>query len=519
MAYSQDWLESSTAVRCVLVEIEAYSVMTASTVYFYLSNTGYITTSADVYFSPDLTGSVSISESINQEGISVSTGTVNVHNANGEFDDWLDNSKYVWASRSIKIYYGDNTWKLVNLAAVKSSFGLIFDGNIYDITSSDISSIRFNIMDKMERLNSPVSELKIGAQGVWPGGQQNEDQLQPIIIGEVFNVEPVLINPAELEYMFNSGPSERLIEIRDNGVPVYDNTTRAAGATVNLTNSTFKLSKPLAGTCTVSAQGIKKSFDNSFNSYNGSTYRNTIIDAIAVLCTQYGDAGQRLAISELDASNFASFYTTHGYAFGLWLSDRQNIISVCKELAASAGLSLYFNRLGKLQLLRLGTYTTDPIMYITKGDILINTFKPSKRSIVSASVRLNYAKNWTVQQDLLTAIPSDHKEMLGEEWKSVTVEDSAIKSLYKQFGDPLEKDTLIITDVDAQNEANARLGYDKLPHTSYTFTGTTKLMSLKLGQQVNITYDRFGMESGKSAQVTSLNPRWSDGFVDVEITI
>lgn len=519
MAYSQDWLESNTAVRCVLIEIEAYNVVGASTEYFYVSNTGYLTTTADVYFTPDLRGPVSVSETLNTNGVSVSTGTIDISNANGERDDWLDSDKYIWASRAIKIYYGDNTWKLSNLAAVKSAFELVFDGNIYDITSSDISSIRFNIMDKMERLNSPVSETKIGIYGVWPGGQQNKDQLQPIVIGEVFNIEPVLINPAELEYMFNSGESERLIEIRDNGVPIYNNTTLAAGALVNLTNSTFKLVKPLAGTCTASVQGIKKSFNSLFTSYNGATYRNTIADAIAVLCTQYGDINQRLAVSEIDAANFTDFYTAYGHACGVWLSDRQNIISICKELAASANSSIFFNRLGKLQILRLGDYTADPVVNINKSDILLNTFKPTKRSTVESRVKLGYAKNWAAQQDLLTAIPADHKEMLGEVWKVITVEDAAVKVLYKQFGDAVQADTFLIADTDALNEATVRLEYSKIPHTSYTFTGTSKLLSLKLGQEVNITYDRYGLDLGKPAQVTSLNPRWAEGFIDVEITI
>lgn len=519
MAYSQDWLESNTAVRCVLVEIEAYNVITASTEYFYVSNTGYLTTTADVYFTPDLLGPVSISEALSSSGVSVSTGTIDISNANGERDDWLDSSKYIWASRAIKIYYGDNTWKVSNLAAVKSAFELVFDGNIYDITSSDISSIRFNIMDKMERLNSPVSETKIGTYGVWPGGQQNKDQLQPIVIGEVFNIEPVLINPAELEYMFNSGPSERLIEIRDNGFPVYDNTTLAAGAIVNLSNSTFKLTKPLAGMCTASVQGIKKSFNSLFVNYNGSTYRNTIADAIAVLCTQYGDVNQRLTTAELDTANFADFYTTHGYACGVWLADRRNIISVCKELAASANSSIFFNRLGKLQILRLGHYTADPVLSIGKGDIVLNTFKPSRRSLVESRVKLGYAKNWVTQQDLLTAIPAEHKELLAEEWKVITLEDVNVKALYKQFGDAIQADTLLISDIDATNEANARLFYSKNPHVSYTFTGTSKLLSLKLGQEVIITYDRYGLNLGVSAQVTSLNPRWAEGFIDVEITV
>lgn len=76
MALDQTWLENPAAVRHIFAEVNVYDVVAATEIVLYLSSCGYVTTTADVSFSPILTGSFSYTESMSLEGgVSFSVGT------------------------------------------------------------------------------------------------------------------------------------------------------------------------------------------------------------------------------------------------------------------------------------------------------------------------------------------------------------------------------------------------------------------------------------------------------------
>lgn len=237
--YEQAWLEDSDSIKIVLVVAGYYDVLTSTEKFVYLSNASYITTNNTI-FSPLLRRSVTLSETLNPDGSGAMTfGDLEIDNSNGELDDWLDPAKYIWSNRSLKVYYADPQWVLANVSELDSKCLTIFNGVTDVLLSRARNTLNLIIKDKLERLNVPVSDDKLGVYGTWTGGQQTQDSVKPIVFGEVFNTSPLLIDPAKLKYLFNNGITESLIEIRDNGMPL-PTAAEVTGLTltVSVTNGT-----------------------------------------------------------------------------------------------------------------------------------------------------------------------------------------------------------------------------------------------------------------------------------------
>lgn len=532
---TQAWLEAPTSIQGVFVVVKVLDVLgtyvTAGTEHtFYLSNLGYMTTDSAVSFLPIIRGNVSYTESLSLDGgLSLSFGDIEIINHNGDYDTWLDSSKFVWVNRSVKIYIGDPTWPSANLAAISTNFQCVFDGVIGDIDSSSRESLNITIRDKLERLNTPITEVVIGAVGTWPGGQSNQDVVVPLVFGEVFNIEPVPIDPATLKYKFSTGNAERVLEIRDNGVPIHtsDGTSDSlTGATIDLTNGEFTLNKPPAGTITASVQGVRQTINLTTGALNSTTYTNNIANLVAVLATQYGDTNKLSATTELDLPSLNTF-ATNTQSVGLYVTDKGNVLTACQELVGSIGAQVYVNRLGQLQILRLGTYTTGnspmtnstPISSITDADILHHSLSISQRSEVIAGIKLGGCTNYTTQSGLQTGIPDAHKKLFDATSTTSYVKDSPTQTKYKISTNAEQVETLLINTTELASETTRRLNFYKTPRTVYRFTGIRKLWSLYLGQQVTLSHNRFGLSAGVAAQVISLSPNWVNGTVEVEVLI
>lgn len=528
MAYNETWLLSGTANRIVLAVLTRYNVLSTLEESVYLSNKGLITTNADAVFLPVIsTRGLQFNESLSiNGGISASYGDLEIINADGSYDSWLDSTQYIWVNRSIKLYYGDASWVLDTKNNIATEFQLIFDGLIEDIDSKNRDSINIKVRDKMERLNYPVTEAKFPDNyGVWSAASANTNATLGIVFGEVHNITPLQIDPSTLEYLVSSVAIKEILEIRDNGVPVHSTITTPGitgaevAANVTLGGTSYKLFRPLVGSSTVSVQGVNETIDLNTGATVPTTFSPYIASLVAYIVSKTGHATLRLnSTTEIDLPNFNTFNTANQKPVGIYINDNTSVISACQSLASSLGAQIYFNREGKLRIIQLGVYTNDPLIYITDSDIIHHSLQISGKTEVQAAVSINYCKNWTVQSGLETGIPQEHKDMFAKDWLLYTVDNPAVKTTYKLTADPTAKNTMLLTEADATTEANRLLAYYEVPRTVYSFTGTPRMQLLKLGQQVNITHNRFGL-NGKVGQVISLSPNWSTGLVTVGVII
>jgi hypothetical protein len=285
----------------------------------------------------------------------------------------------------------------------------------------------------------------------------------------------------------------------------------SSGYTVDLVKGTFKLLKNPAGAITCSVQGDKN-----------PTYNNTVSNIIKRIIKSFGNPSIAGTITDadIDLTNFNTFQTNHPQAVGIYISAKDNLISVCQELAASVGAQLVASRSGLLRLLKV-TIPVAGTETITDDYIIQNSLAVSQKPEIMATSKLGFCKNWTVQDNLLTGIPSAHKDLMSGEWLSKTYTNTTAQALYKLDALPEQKNTLMLTDASGQvtAEATRLVNLWSTPRYVYRFIATSKFLQLQLGDMVTVKHKRFGLTSGVYAQIISIEIDWDIGFITLEVLI
>lgn len=476
-----DWLKKGGRYT-LLVEVD-------TTVPRYLSTVAYTTLPTDSpanrVYSPVVSGGVAFTETLPLDGsATLSVGDIELNNDDGLLDSWLDD---IWVNKPIRIYIGDVSW-------VRADFRLIFAGIVDNINSRAANRLNISLRDKLQRLNTPVSETLLG------GTTPNKDRLIPLCFGEVHNVEPLLVDPATLKYKVHGSAIERLIEVRDNGVPVSVNES--------LVDGTFTLVAQQAGTITCSVQGDKP-----------TTYSNRIADTITRLVTGYGKVSDRLTTADIDTAQFAAFNTAHPQPVGVYLNDRSNVIEVCQQLASSVGAQISMSREGLLRLLKITLPATGTPLVVTPSDYVAKSLEIKERVDVKAAIKVGYCKNYTTQTGLNTGLPASHKDLFMQEYLSVTAKNQSVADTYKLNTEPVQTDTLLLTESDATAEANRLLTLWQQPRTVYKFVGYSHLLTVPLGQALTLVSPRFGLSEGKTGIVVGIQSDWVSRRVTIEVLI
>jgi hypothetical protein len=478
------WLGDSSAQRVMLFEVGVKSAGVDVT--RYLSTKPFVGSAATPYRAV-VAGGLKVTESISMDSeASLSAGDIEIYNASGTFDGWLDD---IWVNQVVNAFVGDVRWD-------RTDFRQVFAGTIIDIGCKSRDRLNLRLANKLERLNTPVTDVKVG------GNATNPDALLPVPLGECSNVSPPQTNPNTLEYAFGDVACEGVIETRTDGKP--------RGA-VTVTSSTGRLVFNEAvgtGQVTCSVQGVK---------FNG-TYVNTISQLVQYLVTQRGKSTTRFLAGDLDTAQLAAFDTANPQPVGLWLTERTNVLVACQKLASSVGAQLVPSMAGKLRLIQF-SIPASATTVIPRSQQLDRSISIVKRTEVAAAVKIGYCRNWTVQDKLQTSLPDAHKNLYAQEWLSVTAVDATVQATYKLDAEPDLVETCLLRKTDAQAEASRRLTIVKAPRTTYRFEATPAQLLTELGQAVTLFSNRFGLAAGKVGIVTSRSVDWATLRSTLEVTV
>lgn len=481
------WLKNDSAIRCVLMEVVVLTggVETVR----YISNRGYVTypydTPPNQAYIPLIASGVKFTESLSIDGTpSLSYGSIEFDNYSGEIDSWLSD---IWVNRSVKIYLGDMAWN-------RSQFYKIFDGITATNAAPSRDKLSITLSDKMLRLNTTMSEVKLG------GTSPNFDKLIPLLFGECHNITPLLVDSATEKYQVHNGPIESIIEVRDNGVPV--------SFTPDILTGTFVLNQAVVGTITCSAQGDKPSL-----------YSNNAVTIIKRIVKDYGNALQKLSDSDIDLTSFSDFAAANVAPVGIYLTDKANVVDVVNRLSSSIGARAAMSRQGLLYLVKVDLQGVSGGTAINPEDMVQFSINIAELPTVVAAVKLGYCRNYTVQTNLQTGLPTSHIDLFALDWLSVTKINQTTSTNYKMFVDPVMQESELLTTADANIEATRRLvllgTYRKVIH----YQGLGHLLLEKLGGVQTIKHPRFGLSEGVSGQILSLTTDWLNPRVDINVLL
>ena len=466
------WL-ASASVRCILAEVKVKVGGVETT--RYLSSSHFTSKPTDT--------PANTPYAANGDG-SLSFGSLDIDNSDCAVDSWLND---LWAMREIKIYVGAPYWP-------RSMFQAVFTGTVEDISPRARNILTLKIRDVLAVLNSPVTTAVIGGTG------DNKDTILPITLGEVFNIEPTLINEfGDPVYQVNQGAIESIIEVRDNGYPV--------SATFDVANGKFTLTNARYGTITCDVQGA----------HIGGAYKNDVGSLVEALATTLGD-GEKVSSSLFDSAAMTAFKTANPQPVGYFIPDRVNRLQAMQELAASVGAAVTCSMSGLVKLAKLEFGT--PSRTISSKDMEDGSFSPTSKSSVLGAVQLAGCKNWTPQDaaGLAAALPTASIPLLTEEFVVVKQEDALVLADYKQSA-PAQIDTFLIVESDLVSEALRRLNLWKVPRYTYRFTCFAENFDVELGDTITLKYPRFGLDTGVSAIVMGLETNFMTGRISIEVLV
>jgi hypothetical protein len=481
------WLKHPAAVRMVLIEAEVN--VDGAEVTRYIASREYVTgpgdTPANTAYLPLAKGGLAFTEQVNLIGdASLSSGDIELDNGDGALDGWLGD---VWRNRRIRAWSGDPSWP-------RADFRLVFDGIVDDVGSSSRDAVNLVLRDKMQRLNTPISETKLG------GTSTNKDAVLPIPFGECHNVAPLLTDSVALEYGF-LGAVESTFEVRANGKPV--------AATVGNSTGRFKLTtNPQAQVITASVQGD-----------SGGGYAPRVAPLVRRIATAYGKESDRFTDADIDLAHLAAFDAAHPQPVGLYVADRTNQAVAIQQLAASVGAQAIMSATGQLHLVQIALPAPGVPVEIGANQMLANSLHPAERLPVVAAVKIAFDRNWTVQAALTTSIPPAHADLYATEWLTETVVDEAVQARYRLTDDPVQIETCLKTRADARAEAERRLALRSVPRTVYEFDGEPELMVLELGQPVELRDERWGLAAGAPGVVVMMQRNWITGRATVGVLV
>lgn len=483
----EDWLRADGKQRCILVEATVYSGGAETT--RYMSNMDYVSepsdTPSNIPYDAIVSQVPSFKSSVAEAFVGrsqASWGDIIVSNENGARDSWLNEA---WDGRALKIYYGDPSWP-------KADFRLVLNGYSADIAAVERRRLAIRTRDKGWALNVNIQTNLIG------GTTANKGRPVPITLGEVFNVEPRLIDAATHTYQVHDGAIEDVTVVRDNGLSI------GAAFTKDLANGKFSLNAAPAGRITCDVKGAKP----------GGTYLTTCAEFVDYLVT----GRTQLTSADIDATSLSDFDTLCPYTMGFHAADFMSVATAIDSLVISAGGFWTFSRDGLLTLGRLDVPSGDPVVELVADDVVQAGIIPRGRILPVKTYRVGYRRNHAVQADgVAGAVSETDRAALAREFLTASATNAGVDTTHLLAQNPEVATTLIAGETDAQTEADRRAelwSELRFLHQASCFSVPFKI---QLGDVVRITHDDFDFDAGRLVRVIGMQDRLDDARVILDV--
>jgi len=380
------------------------------------------------------------------------------------------------------------------------------------------SVMKLQIESLANRLQERLQILVYAGSGGENGTSDMAGRTKPVCFGRVLNVAAQLIDPAILTYQVHSGSIEAFDAVYDQGIDVpfvaspggADYATYAALAAASvpggsfstcLAEGYFKLGATPTGTVTADVRG-----DNA-PAASPSNYVDTHGGVIRRMILGYTP----LTTADLDEGSFTALDTAQPAEMGIFFpaGDTSSINEAIDRVAVSGGIVAGdVSGLYQVTLLSVPA-TVQDWSFNDRTIIEIDRDIPPFGS--AAGIRdsgshgvpwkswgVGYARNWTVQRssELAAGVTQARRQFLESEFRYAFASSATI-ALAHRTSKGSYRDSLFIDQADALAEAQRLLGLYALGRAVYRISIKTALFSVRIGETVRLTYDRWNLASGR----------------------
>ena len=401
-------------------------------------------------------------------------GDVTLLNGDGSLDGVLHSN---WDSGSITIKVGAKDYKY-------SEFTTIFKG-VADGITWDEDKINIRLRDRHSIMgNDHIQDNTFGGTGGCDGCINLVGKPKPLCFGEVYNIEPPLVDVPGLTYQVHDGSVKAIDAVYFSGLKA----TLDTDYTVDLANGYFTLLVNPNGTVTADVRG-----DNT-----GEGYVESVATIMRRIISNYTD----LVDSDVDGYSFAIIDAINNATVGFYTGLTDITLSdIFDALISSIG---GYWRFTSLDLLQIGIFRENYSIALVLDENVIDSIRRISTPLPVWKTRLGYWKIWSVMNAdrLAGGVDEGTALFLSEEFRNVVVEDTSIRDT-NPLATELDINTLLIDAGEAQTEADRQQDLFGVSGRSfYEITLHNLILEDIIGKGIKMTYSRFGLDDGVSFIVT-----------------
>lgn len=429
----------------------------------------------------------------------VSYGEIQLSNANGELDGWID---YGFDGRSVLVK------RLSSRRAPYSSAITVLRGTVERLDADNAwLGFRLRFYDRRRSIDKPIQEnvyagTTISAGPTAEGNLDLKDSVKPLCFGHCLNVPPALANAFNLIYQVHDGAVSS-IAVYDGGVPLtlgvnHANIAALQGATIR---------PGRFDTCL--ALGLLR--------LGGSPAFVVTADVLegATAAARYPGAVVRRMLAKMGLTgsgnvNVASFNALDASAqmeVGIWLDTQTAGLAAMGDVLASVGGWIIPGADGAFEAGRLlapgvpvGNINDDDML---KDSLGIITSTDTDGGLPAWRVVLEYARNWQVQDDaqLGGCVEMARRAFLAAEMREEKVENDAVRVKHL-LAPEMRVSTFIVDQEAAEAEADRWLDLYSVRRDILSFAmNHADADAFQLGKTVKIVLPRWGYEAGRNMVV------------------
>lgn len=444
---------------------------------------------------------------------SLSFGDLTLLNSSGALDHW---NNYNWDGRDYRLYIG-------GLDAGTGvpwpwwDFELFNKGTIANISWSGPQKLVVKLNDPAALLDRQIQTTRYEKTEYTDWPQATVGRLKPLVFGRVFNIRPICIDEVTHRYQVHDGALDYLHDVRENGSSIM------GSVTLDLANGGFYLAASPAGDLSCDAENLGP-YD-MYDLQDGSTaiQAATVVQGIArILAMRSSLALDQRNENAEDALSFpyaVNLGVNQEYG-GVFIDNEMKFNEALDQLVLSNGMTRFFNRLGRLSIVRFdldyNIFASDILAYhLTEDEIIERSLVPVQRVLPCAVEHIYANKNYFQQTNIAGSVTDENLRALYAQQgvlSSYVPSESGLDTPSKHLlhRERPARMTLLSQDGPAAGADAADYEAQRLwtlfskQVMIFEFQTRAFAMEIEPGQYLKITHDRWGLGSGVVGQVAGV---------------